>query len=93
MANSHIKAELIEISEFPRVSERYRIRAVPTTVIDDRVMFMGALPEKDFVEQVLKAADSNLAGPSSTVGGVTSPAQPPGASDPRTGGSGRIIIP
>jgi hypothetical protein len=33
--------------------------AVPKTVVNDRVAFEGALPETQFVDQVLRAADGN----------------------------------
>ncbi len=35
---------------------RYQVMGVPKTVIDDRVEFVGAVPEDEFVAQVLEAA-------------------------------------
>lgn len=56
MVNSHIKAEAIEVTEFPELAERYRVQAVPLTVIDDKLATPGAIQEKDLVAQIAKAA-------------------------------------
>jgi predicted DsbA family dithiol-disulfide isomerase len=55
IANPHVAADVVEVSEFPEVAQRYQIYGVPKTVINDRVEFEGALPEAAFVEQVLRA--------------------------------------
>ncbi len=54
--NIHIKADVVEASEFPFLIEKYHIMGVPKVVVDDKVEFEGALPEDKFVEEVLKAA-------------------------------------
>ncbi len=46
MENPKIRAEVIEANEFPDLVRRYAIRGVPKTVINDRVQFEGAVPEK-----------------------------------------------
>jgi predicted DsbA family dithiol-disulfide isomerase len=56
--NEHITADVIEISEFIDLAQRYRVQGVPKTVINDRVEFAGALPEPRFVQQVLQALDT-----------------------------------
>ncbi len=55
--NEHITADVIDISEFTDLAQRYRVQGVPKTVINDRVEFAGALPESRFVQQVLQAQD------------------------------------
>jgi glutaredoxin-like protein len=55
--NEHITADVIDISEFIDLAQRYRVQGVPKTVINDRVEFAGALPEPRFVQQVLQALD------------------------------------
>jgi predicted DsbA family dithiol-disulfide isomerase len=55
-ANAHITADVIEITEFPELAQRYQIFGVPKTVINDTVEFEGALPEEMFVQQALSAA-------------------------------------
>lgn len=56
MANPLIRSEGIEVNEFPDLAERYRVQAVPLTVINDRVAIPGMIPEPQLVEQVVKAA-------------------------------------
>lgn len=56
LVNPKIRADVVEISEFPHLAQRYGVMAVPKTVIGNRVQFEGALPEKAFLNQVLRAA-------------------------------------
>ena len=56
IASEHVRTECVEATEFPELSQRYRVMAVPKIVINDRVEFEGALPESDFVNAVLQAA-------------------------------------
>lgn len=55
MASEHITADVIEVTEFPELAQKYRIYGVPKTVINDKVEFEGAVPEPQFVAQVLSA--------------------------------------
>ena len=57
VASPRVRAECIEATEFPDLSQRYRVMAVPKIVINDRVEFEGALPEKDFLAAVLRAVN------------------------------------
>ncbi len=57
IASPRVSAECIEATEFPDLSQRYRVMAVPKIVINDKVQFEGALPEKDFLGAVLRAVD------------------------------------
>ncbi len=59
IASDRVRAECIEVSEFPELSQRYRVMAVPKVVINDRVEFEGAYPEGDFLKAVLQAAGGN----------------------------------
>ena len=58
ITSSRVRAECIEANEFPDLSERYRVMAVPKIVINDSVEFEGALPERDFLGAVLRAVGS-----------------------------------
>ena len=55
LENAHITADVVEATEFPQLTQRYLVRAVPKIVINERVQFEGALPEKAFLDQVKKA--------------------------------------
>jgi predicted DsbA family dithiol-disulfide isomerase len=55
IANSHIVADVVEVSEFPDLAQRYMVRGVPKTVINDSVEFLGNVPEATFVEHIQRA--------------------------------------
>jgi predicted DsbA family dithiol-disulfide isomerase len=61
VASPRITAECIEATEFPELSQRYRVMAVPKVVINDRVEFEGALPEAQFLDAVLRAVNGGRA--------------------------------
>ena len=56
IASDRVRAECIEANEFPDISQRYHVMAVPKVVINDRVGFEGAYPEPEFLKAVLQAA-------------------------------------
>ncbi len=52
-----IKADMVSALEFPYLADKYDVYGVPKIVVNDgAVMFEGALPEREFVAQVLRAA-------------------------------------
>ncbi len=55
MENSLITAETINAQEFPHLSQRYNIFAVPKVIINEKIQFDGALPEEQFVDKILEA--------------------------------------
>ena len=61
VASSRVRAECIEATEFPEMSQRYQVMAVPKIVINDRVQFEGALPESQFLAAVLQAVNGAAA--------------------------------
>ena len=52
---ARVRAEVIEATEFPDLARQYQIRAVPKTVINDKVSFDGAMPEVMVMPQIYKA--------------------------------------
>jgi glutaredoxin-like protein len=50
-----IKADVIDASEFPHLGIKYSIMGVPKTVINERIEFIGVLPEDLFLEHILLA--------------------------------------
>ena len=94
LANPKVRAEVIEVNEFTDLGDRYQVRAVPLTVIADKVAIPGAMHPDALVEQVVKAAGAEVSetpaigGPTSTV----TPAQaPPTAQRGEQRPSGLII--
>ncbi|MGQ9550983.1 MAG: protein disulfide oxidoreductase [Candidatus Bathycorpusculaceae bacterium] len=53
--NDFIKADVIDASEFPHLGLKYGVMGVPKTVINEKIEFVGALPEDLFLEHVLLA--------------------------------------
>ena len=51
----NVRAEVVEANEFPELSQRYGVSGVPKTIINDRVEFVGAVPEAHFVAAIQKA--------------------------------------
>ena len=59
VASDLIRGDCIEANEFPDLSQRYMVMAVPKTVINGHAAFEGALPEAQFVDQILQAVGVN----------------------------------
>ncbi len=58
VASERVRATAIEATEFPELSRAYQVMGVPKVVINDRVQFEGALPEKEFLGAVLQAVSA-----------------------------------
>lgn len=55
-----IKADVVDVSEFPHLAYKYGVMGVPKTVINEKIEFVGAVPEDIFLEHVLLAAYSTI---------------------------------
>ena len=51
-----VRADVVDVGEFPRIGHKYAVMGVPKTVINEKVEFLGAVPEEVFLEHVLLAA-------------------------------------
>ena len=49
-----VRADCIEATEFPELAGRYRVYAVPKTVINETESVEGSLPEEFFLEEILR---------------------------------------
>jgi glutaredoxin-like protein len=54
--NDMIRADVIDANEFPQLAIKYGVMGIPKVVVNDKVEFVGALPEKMFLEHVLLGA-------------------------------------
>lgn len=54
--NDFIRADVVDVSEFPHIGLKYGVMGVPKTVINERIEFIGAVPEEVLLEHVLLAA-------------------------------------
>lgn len=55
MENDLIRADVIDASEFPHLAQKYSVMGVPKVVINEKVEFVGAVPENMFLDHVLLA--------------------------------------
>ena len=50
--NEFIRADVIEMTEFPYLVQRYSVMSVPHVVINEDTSFVGAQPPEVFIEQI-----------------------------------------
>lgn len=55
MESEHVTADCIEATEFPELVGRYRVQAVPKTVINAEHTLEGSMPEGHFLDTILGA--------------------------------------
>ncbi len=54
----NVTADVIEASEFPELCQSYGVTGVPKVIINDRVEFVGAVPEPHFVAAIKQAVEA-----------------------------------
>ncbi len=59
--NENIRAEMIEIHQYPDLATKYSVEGVPKIVINEKVEMVGAQPEYLMVEGILKSINSTKA--------------------------------
>ena len=52
-----VRADGIEATEFPDLAERFRVFAVPRTVINEGAYIEGSLPEDNYLDAILKTLE------------------------------------
>ena len=55
MESTLIASDMVEATEFPHLTHKYNVAAVPKTVINETTEFEDALPEQDFLKPVMRA--------------------------------------
>jgi glutaredoxin len=53
-----VTSDMVESAEFPHLTQKYNVSSVPKVIINEEIQFEGALPEKEFVENVMKVLES-----------------------------------
>ncbi len=51
--NELVRADMIEATEFPELSQRYMVYGVPLTVANEKARLEGGAPEPYFVPRIL----------------------------------------
>lgn len=57
LENEYIRADAIEVTEYPYLVAKYRVMGVPLTVINEAIFVEGAVPEPRFADEVLRALE------------------------------------
>lgn len=57
-AKEQIRADMVDSTMFPHLASKYAVMSVPKVIINETFSFEGALPEKQFAEQLMRAVQS-----------------------------------
>lgn len=63
LENQHITADVVEVQEFPSLAQRYTVRSVPLTVVNEHIRLTGLVREPELVEQVVGVGAGRPADP------------------------------
>ncbi len=55
--NPNVKVEIIDVSVYPELAEKYGITSAPTTIINDSVRLIGYISKEEVVKWIEKAED------------------------------------
>jgi glutaredoxin-like protein len=97
LQSNRFKVDVIEVGEFPSLIQRYGLRAVPTTIIQDKIGLPGAMDEGTLLETALKVIEGKPLSGQVRTGPATplkpsQPASQPGQNQP-VRSSGGLILP
>lgn len=55
LESDKVRADVVEVGEFPHLAQKYAVMGVPKIVINERTELVGAVPENQFVDSVVQA--------------------------------------
>ncbi len=61
MVSPRVRADGVEVTEFPHLAQRYQVMGVPKTVLNENIEFVGAMPEEAVLAFVRQAAGNGAA--------------------------------
>ncbi len=97
LSSPHLRAEIVAAGEFPALTERSGVRAVPAVVVEERPPLFGMLSPEELIEEALHAAERRAIAPRSAVFAIPPTATPlPARQEPGQPGQMRpsgLIIP
>ncbi|RMD96855.1 MAG: hypothetical protein D6814_10630 [Calditrichaeota bacterium] len=56
VASDQIRVDIIDAMEFLEIAEKYHVRGIPMTVVNEENSFYGALDDEEYVDALLKLA-------------------------------------
>jgi len=57
LANDNIRASMIDAYGFSDLAREHNVSSVPHIVVNDKVSFIGALPEKEFLSKIMESIE------------------------------------
>ncbi|MCH2509391.1 MAG: thioredoxin family protein [Dehalococcoidia bacterium] len=54
LENQNITADVVETEEFPALTQKYSVRSVPCTVVNELTQIPGLVTESEFVEKIMQ---------------------------------------
>lgn len=97
LQSNRFKVDVIEVGEFPALIQRYGVRAVPTTIIEDKIGIPGVMDEDVLLDTALKAIEGKPLSGQMRLGPSTAlrPVQPSSqsAQNQPVRSSGGLILP
>ncbi|WP_299030238.1 thioredoxin family protein [uncultured Thermanaerothrix sp.] len=60
LASNWITADMVEVSEFPHLANRYHVYGVPRTVINEVIHIEGAVPEETLITKLMLVMDDQV---------------------------------
>ena len=90
LQSARLKVDVVEASEFPALVQRYGVRAVPTTVIDEKLVLPGAMDEATLVQQLMRVAEGKPFAGETRAGAATALSA---AAPKQTPAAGGLILP
>jgi glutaredoxin-like protein len=88
LESPHVTAEVIEAQEFQELSQRFKVRAVPTTVIDGTTIIPGAVPDTALMDAIERLVQPSGLAQAQPEPGPTTPTE-----QPKAAAGGKIILP
>jgi len=52
-----VRADMVEVTEFPHLANKYQVFGVPRTVINETIHVEGAVPEAMLMAELMKVLD------------------------------------
>jgi alkyl hydroperoxide reductase subunit AhpF len=92
LQSARVKAEVIDVTQFPGLLQRVGVPAVPLTIVNEAYATPGVLNESDMAQAILQAAEGEDVSVTSRPNTVTLLARPqPPQTGPRRSPSGLIL--
>jgi glutaredoxin-like protein len=59
LVSDWVTADAVDATEFPELADRYRVRGVPRTIVNDTVHIEGAVPEAMLMAELIPILEQN----------------------------------